>query len=102
MIHRQVNVALVVTLVCQWFRTATAHGRLWEPPSRSSMWRRGWDTPANYNDMQLFCGGFDATLSSRSAPENTRMSTRPKSALTFTFCSWQTVLAPGTTQVEAA
>ncbi|OQR77826.1 hypothetical protein BIW11_06818 [Tropilaelaps mercedesae] len=34
------------------------HGRLMEPPSRSSMWRVGFKTPRNYNDNELFCGGF--------------------------------------------
>ncbi|XP_069134843.1 uncharacterized protein [Argopecten irradians] len=34
------------------------HGRLLEPPSRASMWRRGFNSPKNYNDNQLFCGGF--------------------------------------------
>ncbi|OWF56794.1 uncharacterized protein LOC110452715 [Mizuhopecten yessoensis] len=34
------------------------HGRLLEPPSRASMWRLGFDSPKNYNDNQLFCGGF--------------------------------------------
>ncbi|XP_048775435.1 uncharacterized protein LOC125680031 [Ostrea edulis] len=35
------------------------HGYIQEPPSRSSMWRFGFNTPHNYNDNQLFCGGFD-------------------------------------------
>ena len=35
------------------------HGRLIEPPSRSSMWRFGFKTPVNYDDNQLFCGGYD-------------------------------------------
>jgi len=35
------------------------HGKLIEPPSRSSMWRYGWDTPKNYDDNELFCGGFN-------------------------------------------
>ena len=34
-----------------------AHGRLVEPPSRASMWRFGYSTPADYNDNQGFCGG---------------------------------------------
>lgn len=34
------------------------HGRLIEPPSRASAWRYGFDTPHNYNDHELFCGGF--------------------------------------------
>ncbi|XP_052081951.1 uncharacterized protein LOC127719748 [Mytilus californianus] len=34
------------------------HGRLWEPPSRSSMFRKGFPTPQNNLDNQLYCGGF--------------------------------------------
>ncbi|XP_047475550.1 uncharacterized protein LOC125029613 isoform X2 [Penaeus chinensis] len=34
------------------------HGRLMYPPSRSSAWRLGFDTPENFNDNELFCGGF--------------------------------------------
>ena len=33
------------------------HGRLREPPSRSSMWRDGFDNIPNYTDNQLSCGG---------------------------------------------
>ena len=29
-----------------------------EPPSRSSAWRYGFQTPPNYNDHELYCGGF--------------------------------------------
>lgn len=34
------------------------HGKLWEPPARSTMWRRGFNTPRNANDNELNCGGF--------------------------------------------
>lgn len=34
------------------------HGRLIQPPSRSSAWRYGFTTPPNYNDHELYCGGF--------------------------------------------
>lgn len=37
---------------------AAGHGRLVEPPSRASAWRFGFDTPHNYNDHELYCGGF--------------------------------------------
>jgi hypothetical protein len=33
------------------------HGMLMDPVNRSSMWRKGFSTPANYEDNQLFCGG---------------------------------------------
>jgi len=38
------------------------HGRLLEPPSRASMWRFGFQTPIDYNDNQLFCGGFTVSV----------------------------------------
>lgn len=40
------------------FKSVSGHGRLIEPPSRASAWRYGFDTPHNYNDHELFCGGF--------------------------------------------
>ncbi|RWS05278.1 hypothetical protein B4U79_05302 [Dinothrombium tinctorium] len=35
---------------------ARAHGFLRKPCSRSSCWRFGHKTPANYNDNEVFCG----------------------------------------------
>ncbi|KAJ8311616.1 hypothetical protein KUTeg_010971, partial [Tegillarca granosa] len=32
------------------------------PPGRSSMWRYGYNVPVNYNDNQLFCGGYRNTV----------------------------------------
>ncbi|KAK3104862.1 hypothetical protein FSP39_011917 [Pinctada imbricata] len=32
---------------------------LWEPPGRSTMWRRGFNTPVNPNDNELNCGGYE-------------------------------------------
>jgi len=37
---------------------SSGHGNLVDPPGRSSAWRFGFDTPKNYQDMELFCGGF--------------------------------------------
>ena len=37
---------------------ASCHGRLIDPPARSTAWRYGYDTPINYDDNALFCGGF--------------------------------------------
>ena len=34
------------------------HGRLIEPPSRSTMWRYGFNNPPNFNDHEIYCGGF--------------------------------------------
>lgn len=34
------------------------HGRLMNPPARNAMWRFGFPTAVNYNDNELFCGGY--------------------------------------------
>lgn len=48
----------LVTLV----NHANSHGRLMEPPNRSSLWRfeeyESQNPPINYDDNQIFCGGF--------------------------------------------
>lgn len=55
------------SMAWQWLLYATllalvinvaGHGRLMKPVSRASMWREGFDNPADYNDNQGFCGGF--------------------------------------------
>ena len=39
-----------------------AHGRLVDPPARGTMWRLGFSTPPNYNDHELFCGGYAVSI----------------------------------------
>ncbi|XP_045584551.1 uncharacterized protein [Procambarus clarkii] len=34
------------------------HGRLMNPPARNAMWRYGYPNPVNYNDNELYCGGY--------------------------------------------
>ncbi|KAK7107063.1 uncharacterized protein [Littorina saxatilis] len=49
----------VMTLVMT-LRSVWGHGMMIDPPQRSSMWRYGFpDSPANYQDNELFCGGYD-------------------------------------------
>ncbi|XP_052221019.1 uncharacterized protein LOC127837742 [Dreissena polymorpha] len=50
---------LLFTIVTE----VNGHGRLVEPPSRSSMWRQGFNSPQNYDDTSLFCGGFSTQWS---------------------------------------
>ncbi|KAI5695606.1 hypothetical protein M8J75_000734 [Diaphorina citri] len=50
--------AVVGFLVSYLVSQVSSHGRLIEPPSRASMWRYGFNTPPNYNDHELYCGGF--------------------------------------------
>jgi len=50
---------LCSVLIFSFLVTGTfAHGRLRDPPSRSSAWRDGFNTPTNWNDNELYCGGF--------------------------------------------
>lgn len=50
---------ILLVLVSVW-ATAWSHGRLVEPPGRSTMWRHkygGFPTEPNYDDDALWCGG---------------------------------------------
>lgn len=29
-----------------------------DPPARNAMWRFGFPNPVNYNDNELYCGGY--------------------------------------------
>lgn len=52
------SILKAVLVVYGMIDLTVGHGRLWEPPSRSSMWRRGYNTTVNINDNELSCGGF--------------------------------------------
>ncbi|XP_021357189.1 uncharacterized protein LOC110452820 isoform X2 [Mizuhopecten yessoensis] len=53
-----VTLSILLTLSV-WISGVRGHGRLLEPPGRASMWRFGYNSPPNYDDNQLFCGGFN-------------------------------------------
>ena len=40
------------------FHCVLGHGYLITPPARASAWRKGFDTPIDYDDNGLNCGGF--------------------------------------------
>lgn len=42
----------------QFVQRINGHGRLMDPPARNSMWRFGFPNPVNYNDNELYCGGY--------------------------------------------
>lgn len=46
------------TVMACFVANGEGHGRLIEPPSRASAWRYGFQTPPDYNDHELYCGGF--------------------------------------------
>ncbi|XP_013418916.1 uncharacterized protein LOC106179736 [Lingula anatina] len=45
---------LVVIVIVQEVK---GHGRMADPPARNSAWRYGFNTPPNYSDNGLYCGG---------------------------------------------
>ncbi|XP_069134468.1 uncharacterized protein [Argopecten irradians] len=50
---------VIFVALCVWTSEVRGYGRLLEPPGRASMWRFGYNSPPNYDDNQLFCGGFN-------------------------------------------
>lgn len=52
-------VLLLLAIICSILPYGVfGHGRLMDPPARNAMWRFGYPNPVNYNDNELFCGGF--------------------------------------------
>ena len=49
---------LLSCLLFCFIREVVCHARLTEPPARTTAWRFGFGTPANYNDHETNCGGF--------------------------------------------
>jgi len=49
---------MVVGLLLLLLGSCCGHGRLRQPPGRSTMWRYDFPTPENVNDHELNCGGF--------------------------------------------
>ncbi|CAO1392248.1 unnamed protein product [Diamesa hyperborea] len=47
-----------LTVIVALISHVCGHGRLMEPPGRNAMWRFGFPNPVNYNDNELFCGGY--------------------------------------------
>merc|ERR1712137_1357621 len=50
-------VTVLFVIIVQVYYT-NGHGRLMDPPARNAMWRYGFPNPVNYNDNELYCGGF--------------------------------------------
>lgn len=53
-----VQFVIVYIIVMQTIDVCNGHGRLIDPPGRSTAYRYGFPTPPNYDDNGLFCGGF--------------------------------------------
>lgn len=53
------SVVLLVTIFGCQILAIHAHGMLMNPISRGSRWRVDPSAPRNYDDNQLYCGGFN-------------------------------------------
>nr|KAG5691649.1 hypothetical protein BaRGS_022924 [Batillaria attramentaria] len=62
LIKVQQLVVVVMLMLMAQLRLVDGHGYVMDPPQRSSMWRFGYNTPINYDDDHLFCGGVTQTL----------------------------------------
>ncbi|XP_012943219.1 uncharacterized protein LOC106013054 [Aplysia californica] len=51
------RISLSALVLLQVLAVVLGHGRLRQPPGRSTMWRDGFPVPENYMDNQLNCGG---------------------------------------------
>jgi len=49
---------LAAVMVMVMMPPAAPHGRLMNPAARNAMWRFGFPNPVNYNDNELYCGGY--------------------------------------------
>ncbi|XP_045123188.1 uncharacterized protein LOC123511404 [Portunus trituberculatus] len=50
--------AVLLLVLATFLGDVRGHGRLMNPPARNAMWRYGYPNPVNYNDNELYCGGF--------------------------------------------
>lgn len=62
-LHFALKIACFISFyfITQVFVVATlvnAHGRLMNPPARNAMWRFGYPNKVNYDDNELYCGGY--------------------------------------------
>ncbi|KAL4714860.1 hypothetical protein ACJJTC_012532 [Scirpophaga incertulas] len=55
---RSARMWAVMLALCACVSQTQAHGRVVQPPSRASAWRRGFPTPPNYDDDGVNCGGL--------------------------------------------
>lgn len=48
--------------VCSVIALAYSHGMLLDPVARGSRWRYDTSAPSNFEDNELFCGGFTVSV----------------------------------------
>ncbi|RWS19894.1 Chitin binding domain containing protein-like protein [Leptotrombidium deliense] len=55
---KRVTIIFFISILTVFPHLSDGHARMMEPPARNTMWRFGFNTTANYEDNQLFCGGI--------------------------------------------
>lgn len=61
-VYSMKNLLGPLVAVLQVLQHVHGHGRLMDPPARNSMWRFGFPNPVNYNDNELYCGGYTGMI----------------------------------------
>lgn len=56
------SVILLVAIIGCHILSIDGHGMLMNPIARGSRWRIDPSAPTNYNDNQLYCGGFNVNI----------------------------------------
>lgn len=56
---QNVQFTAVLMVLMHMIIVCNGHGRLIDPPSRSSAFRFGFPTPPNFIDNEVLCGGYD-------------------------------------------
>lgn len=51
-------ITIALTVLYNFYPEVDGHAALYEPPSRNSAFRFGFNTPADYNDMSHNCGSY--------------------------------------------
>lgn len=54
----KLNFFIGLFVIFYTFLEIDAHGRVIEPVHRGGAWRKGFNTPINYDDNANYCGGF--------------------------------------------
>merc|ERR1712059_76312 len=54
---KMLGIAILLTLLAVSLPPTNGHGRLMDPPSRASQWRKGFDNPKDWDDDGNYCGG---------------------------------------------
>lgn len=57
-----VKLLLASAILVAGLQEIYGHGMVMDPVNRSSAWKKGFNTPINYDDNEIFCGGISVSI----------------------------------------